>query len=168
MCKNVWMKEVLQCRKRMESMRVYLRFLPYLQPCWLHPPPEVYTRACVCAAGAPLRNVHHSPDSHLPNRHRQGFLQAPPGDVLHPHPCWASSGEPLETEPGVERRGAERSLAPHPRGWGCTRSLLRHLHHSPLQGPRSETERIPLPGRFSPKTTDEQVFSKLDTGLLNL
>lgn len=136
-------------------MRVYLRFLPYLQPCWLHPPPEVYTRACVCAAGAPLRNVHHSPGSHLPNRHRRGFLRAPPGDVLHPHPCWTSSGEPLETEAGVERRGAERSLAPRPRGWGCTRSLLRRLHHSPLQGPRSETERIPLPGRCSPKTTDE-------------
>lgn len=135
-------------------MRVYLRFLPYLRPCRLHPPPEVYTPEYVCAAGAPLRNAYHSPGSPLPDRHRRGFLQAPPGDVLHPHPCWASSVEPLETDPGVERRGGGRSPVPRPRGWGCTRSLLRHLHHSPLQGPHSETERIPLSGRCAPKTTD--------------
>lgn len=134
----------------MESVRVYLRFLPYLRPCWLRPPREVYTRACVCAAGAPLTNVYHSPGSHLPSRHRRGFLRAPPGDVPHPHPCWASSGEA-----GVERRAGGRSRAPRPRGWGCTRSLLRHLRRSPLQGPRSETERIALTGRCSPKTTDK-------------
>lgn len=130
------MKEVQKRRERMESRRGFF----YLRPCWLHPPPEVYTRAW---------NGYHSPGSHLRNRHRRGFLQAPPGDVLHPHPCWASSGEPLETEPGVEQRHGERSRAPRPRGWGCTRSLLRHPHHSPLQGPG-------WTGRCSPKTTAKQ------------
>lgn len=158
-----------------------VRFLPYLRPCWLRPPPEVYTQACVCAAGASLRSVYCSPGSHLPTRHRRGFLQAPPGDVLHPLPCWASSAEPpgTEPEPGVERRAAERSLVPRPRGWDCTRSPLRRPHRSPPRGPRSETERLLLAGRRSPKTTDKlkpkhlqcpqkRAFSKLDAGLLNL
>lgn len=132
MCTN---KKASRCGKRMESMRS----LPYLS---------------VCAAGASQWNLHRSPGSHLQTRHRRGSLQAPPGAALRPLPCWASSEEPLEAGPRVARRAGETSLAPRPRGWGCTRSLLRHRHHSPLQGPRSETERIPLPGRCSPKISD--------------
>lgn len=146
-----------------------MRFLPYLRPCWLRPPPEVYTPASVCAAGASQRNLHRSPGSHLPNRHCRGFLQAPPGDALRPLPCWASSEEPLETGPRVARRAGERPLAPRPQGWGCTRSLLRHRHHSPLQGPRSETERIPLTGRCSPKISDKlkmTTYNETSSGVL--
>lgn len=132
-----------------------VRFLPYLLPCWLHPPPEVYTQASVCAAGAPLRNVLRSPGCLLPNHHCRGFLQAPLGDALRLHPCWASSEEPFEAEPGVAQRAGERSLAPRPRGWGCTRSLLHRRHRSPLQGPHSKTEQIPLTGRCSPKISDK-------------
>lgn len=146
--KKVWMKEALECRKRMQSVKVG----PYLWLCWLHPPPEVCTQASVCAAGSPLWNAHHSPGSHLPNRPRRGFLQAPPGDVLRPHPCWASSGDLFVTAPGVERRAGERSLAPRPQGWGCTRSLPHRQHRSPRRGPRSETDWYPLTGRCSPKT----------------
>ncbi len=134
-------------------------FLPYLWLCWWKapPPPEVCTRASVCADVVPLWNVQHSLDSHLLNRRRhRGFPRAPParrrccppGSCHHdpcPLPCWASSGALLEGGPAAEPRVCETSPVPRPQGLGCTRSLLHRLRHSPRLGQRSEGEETTWP-----------------------
>lgn len=134
--------------------------MSYLWLCWWKapPPPEVCTRASVCADVVPLWNVQHSPDSHLLNRRRRrGFPRAPPAPRCcppgschhdpHPLPCWASSGALPGGGPAAEQRGGGTSPAPRPQGWGCTRSLLHRQRRSPRLGPRSEGEETPWPGQ---------------------
>jgi len=134
-----------------------LFFLPYLWFYWRKapPPPEVCTRASVCADVVPLWNVQHSPEHRLLKRHR-GFPRAPPArrhcrpqgscrPDQRPPPCWASSGAQLGGEPADGRRVAERSQLHRPQGLGCTRSRLHRLRHSPQPGQCFEDEGTPWP-----------------------
>lgn len=135
-------------------------FMTYLLLCWWKapPPPEVCTRASVCADVVPLWNVQHSPDSHLLYRHRHCFPRTsrahrhccPPGSShCDPHllPCWASSEAQLAGELAAELKVCGTSPVHRPLGSGCTRSLLHHPHRSPLLGPHSEGEDTPWPDR---------------------